>query len=337
MIWKKEDIDFLNINYPLYGSEYCCIKLNKTNRQIITKCSLLKIKLNKDVKSKKFSNIKKNSKNSVPYETFININSKEISYILGFLWTDGHVRKPYTISTTINIKDSSDIKNIFDKTGNWSFYSYKKYDKRTTKKYDSFTITTSNKNIVNFLIENDYNEKSKLSPDKILSKIPSEYKSYFFRGYSDGDGCFYKYKNNHQYIITSTYEQDWSFMKIILNELKIIFNIKKSNNTNKEGKISKYSQILITNKNDIDIFGDYIYKDNIEFDNVGLYRKYEKYLDIKNTKIKKLNYWTDNDIELLTQNYNNYTNKEISEILHKTKYSVDAKSSRLKLKTNLKI
>ena len=131
-------------------------------------------------------------KSRVSYENFSNIKTKEVSYVLGFLWADVYIRKPYTISSTINMKDSLDIKRIFEKTGDWCFYNCNKFDKRTNRHYTNFTITTSNRHIVDFLIENDYDKKSIVSPNKILSKIPDDYKSYFFRGISDGDGCFYK-------------------------------------------------------------------------------------------------------------------------------------------------
>jgi len=271
-------------------------------------------------------------KNKVSYENFLNIKTKYHAYILGFLWADGYVRKPYSIETTINIEDLVDIEKVFNKTGDWNIYTQKRFDKRTNKNYYSATIQTSNKIIVDFLINCDYDKKSKNSPTKILSKIPNELKSYFFRGYSDGDGCFYINNTNHQYIITSTYEQNWNFIETLFIELKISYNIISQSLIK-----SKYSQIRITNKNDIDIFGNYIYYNCDNYDNYGLTRKYLIYKKIKNKKIKKLNYWTTDDIEFLIQNYNNYTNKEISEILHKTKYSVDAKSSRLKLKINLKI
>jgi hypothetical protein len=263
-------------------------------------------------------------KSRVSYEDFSNIKTKEISYILGFLWADGYIRKPYTISSTINMKDSADMKRIFSKTGDWNFYNCNKLDKRTNRNYTNFTITTSNRCIVDFLIENDYDKKSIVSPTKILSRIPDEYKLYFFRGISDGDGCFYKNKTLYQYIITGAYEQDWFSVEELFKQLKINYNIRLSKTKN-----SKYSQIKITNKNDIDIFGEYIYKN---FDNLGLNRKYSKYLEIKKISIKKLSHWTENELDFLKNNYYNLSNTEIGLILNKTKYSIDAKSSKLKLK-----
>ena len=136
------------------------------------------------------------SKNRVPYENFIDIKTKEMSYILGFLWADGHIRKPYSVGTTINIKDSLDIKNIFSKTGDWCFYNCKRFDKRTKRNYTNFEILTSNKKIVDFLIENDYDKKSIVSPNKILSKIPDEFKLYFLGGFRMVMDVFIKIRIN---------------------------------------------------------------------------------------------------------------------------------------------
>ncbi len=160
--------------------------------------------------------------------------------------------------------------------GKWNI-SYKKFTngwQPTTK------LMTNNKRIYNFLKKHDYHLKSYMSPDKILSKIPKELKYYFYRGLIDGDGCFYiNIKNKlYQFSITSSYEQDWGFMINLCNELDIKYNIKLIDRINKRtGKENKSSQFRITNKKGIKKIGEYIYQD---YDNIGLKRKYDKYLNI---------------------------------------------------------
>jgi len=64
--------------------------------------------------------------NNKSYVDITNVDSKEISYVLGFLWADGYFNtKRNTISTSINTKDSEDINKIFGVVGNWNSYSYK--------------------------------------------------------------------------------------------------------------------------------------------------------------------------------------------------------------------
>lgn len=264
-------------------------------------------------------------KNKVPFENFINIKSKEISYILGFIWADGYIRKPYNISVQINMKDSEKLKSIFNETGEWNFYITNRCDKRNKRRYKSFTIQTSNQNIVDFLIENDYSKKSYISPLKILNLIPDNLKYYFYRGYSDGDGNFYKGKNLYQYTISGHYDQNWIFIKNLYDNLNIKYTIKQIDT----GK-SKSSFIRIVNKNDIDIFGNYIYQD---WDNIGLNRKYEKYIEIKKNDITRTIKWTKKEIDFLKENYN-MNHSDLSKIMNRTKYSIDTKCSRLKLYKN---
>ena len=142
--------------------------------------------------------------------------------------------------------------------------------------YSQTNVITNNKRILNFLIEHDFDKKSYMSADKILSKIPDELKHYFFRGLIDGDGCFYYYKPENgstlrQFALASSYEQDWSYFEKLCKEKNIKYNIKRT-----IGKNSSSSVIRITNKDGILKLGEYIYKDLHE-DNIGLIRKYEKY------------------------------------------------------------
>lgn len=262
----------------------------------------------------------------VQFENFVDIKTKEVAYILGFLWADGYIRKPYNITTTINIKDSIDIKNVFSRTGDWNFYEINRYDKRNNRKYKNFTITTSNKILVNFLLDHDYDKKSYINPYKILSKISTNLKIYFIRGFCDGDGCFYKNKSCNQFTITGTYNQNWNWIEDVYNELKIKYSI-ILRMTAKSG----YSQIRISNKNDIDILGDFIYQEYTN-ENIGLNRKFLDFSNIKNITVKRISNWNKNDIDFLISNYNNLSNKEIGLALNKSKYSIDAKASKLKLK-----
>ena len=206
---------------------------------------------------------------------FLNIKTPEIAYLLGFIWADGYIRKNKNVNAIkldIGIKDIDNIKKIFDVVGKWNYYNYTRDGKHKIS-----TITTNNRPIVEFLIENDYLVKSIKSPVKILKHIPEKLKHYFFRGWSDGDGCFFYNKKAHCFSICSTYECDWSLFIKKTENLKIDSKYKKI--INKKGQ--KNSQIIISKKESIVKFGNYIYK-KFKQDNIGLMRKYEKFLLIKN-------------------------------------------------------
>jgi hypothetical protein len=134
---------------------------------------------------------------------------------------------------------------------------------------------------MNFLIENDYDKKSYTSANKILSKIPNEIKHYWFRGLIDGDGCFYHYTPKkgstlRQFVLTSTYEQDWTYFENLCKELEIKYTIKRIKNIK-----SASSVIRITNKKGIKKLGEYIYQ-NFKKDSIGLIRKFNKFKLITN-------------------------------------------------------
>lgn len=284
IIWSKENINFLIENYPKYGVKYCCEYLNYNKIQILNKTHKLNLKLEDKVKSQLLS--KPSHMCNINPDIFFNITRHDIAYLLGFLWSDGFLQKNKMGScSTIGIKivedDMNDIKPIFDKIGKWNTHIRTYVNNPNWK--NSYTILTNNKRIYDFLIENDYNKKSYISPYKILERIPDEVKPSFFLGLSDGDGCFYFYKTKssslRQFTLASSYEQDWSYMIKLCDGLNIKYNIKRISKINKKtNKVNSSSVFRVTNKNDIIKFGEYIYRNMI-----GLNRKYEKYNIIKNS------------------------------------------------------
>ena len=102
-------------------------------------------------------------------------------------------------------------------------------------------------------------------------------KHYFFLGLIDGDGCFYinKKQYTYQFILSSTYDQDWSYMINLCEKL----NISKYRIDHKKNKNNQSSSFRICRKNDIKILGYYIYQ-NFFLDQIGLKRKNEKFNEI---------------------------------------------------------
>jgi len=278
--WTTKEIEFLKINYPKYGVDYCILELGYTKSKIQNKTYELNIKLLPSIKSVILS--KPNDKCNINPELFYNINTKEISYLLGLIWADGFLNPSKNgnnsnLGFTMVKEDIDEIKPILEKVGKWNYYERKQPVKSWKP---SINVITNNKRIMNFLIEHNYDKKSYISADKILSKIPDGLRHYFFRGLIDGDGCFYYRKPSkgsiiRQFALTSSYDQDWTYFERLCIELGIKYNIKRTKNIK-----SSSSVIRITNKDGIIKLGDYIY-DNIEYDNVGLKRKKEKFNLIK--------------------------------------------------------
>lgn len=214
------------------------------------------------------NNLHKNS--SVNFSKVEIIEDKVTAYVLGLLWSDGFMSKTRNfLGIECLQSDMVCFKNVLDRFANWSYY--------TRKREHNIMVNAalSDKRFHRFLSDNDYLEKSYKSPNKIISKIPTYLISYFFLGIVDGDGCFYFNKKNYirHFVITSTLEQDWTSIEQILLDIGVSFKIIKRDSK------TKYSQIRVTNKSDISKIGNFIYS-GIETDNIGLRRKFEKYLTI---------------------------------------------------------
>lgn len=280
MKWKNNEINFLIKYYNTFGIEYCIKNLNRSYSSIMCRCNQLNLKLDKSVLSKKLiqSKIKPKEDYNIDVNKFLNIVNPEVAYMLGFLWADGYMSTKWnTIGIKIVRSDMIEIEKIFDFVGKWSkFYNQEKHWKQTANFY------TSNYYMHLFLTSVNFNNKSHSSPDKLISLIPEKIKHYFYRGIIDGDGSFYhNAKNNlNQFLISSTFNQDWNYFSNLCQQLNIKYKITRRNHKNSNKTISHSSYVRITNIKDITILGNYIYH-NFDIDNIGLKRKYFKYLIIK--------------------------------------------------------
>jgi hypothetical protein len=205
-----------------------------------------------------------------------NLNIKENIYLLGFIWADGWISKN-KISMSLTEKDFNQIEPILKKFKINNFYKRQRFDSNGDlfgNPCKQFSIY--NKNIVNFLLENDYKLKSYVSPIKILKIIPEKLHYLFWRGYFDGDGCLYIGKKI-ELAFWSTIEQDWSEIIKLYKTLEInkysIYKYKRKN-----GKHCS-SVIRIGISKDIKKICDYIYQNDLE---IGLKRKYKKYKELLN-------------------------------------------------------
>jgi hypothetical protein len=271
--WTQDEINFLIENYPSYGKEYCAKKLNREGSSIFKKASRLKLKVISDVRlannikaQVKFQNERPNNDFNINIEQFLNIQKPEVAYILGFLWADGYIIRN-EIRLEIVKDDLDHIKPILESIGTWT-YSYRDRNRNGVKTKTSGRAVTSNRKLKEFLACHDYDKKSYISADKILSKIPNELKHYFFRGFVDGDGNIYPPKK--RITLAGSLKQDWGFISKICDELKIKHNIYRNSNK------STNSVVEINGINGV-IFGNYIFKGN-EF---GLKRKSDKFNKIK--------------------------------------------------------
>ena len=221
---------------------------------------------------------KKNTDN-IKIDMFTKDFTEESCYILGLLWADGYInKKTNSVALEMLETDLVALENIFANTGEW-----KKYLRSRINRKPQMTLHITNKEFSDFLKEHDYDIKSGKSADKILSIIPNHLKVYWFRGYWDGDGCFYSHAKNSlsQCTASSTLNQGWDFIAQLLESLNIDYTIRRIENKH------SYSQIRFCGFSKSKIFIDYLYKDRQD---LCLPRKLEKaknmsLISIKNSEL----------------------------------------------------
>ena len=212
---------------------------------------------------------------NIDAENFCKINDKVKAYILGLLWADGNISYDKIVNFCSTLPDADTFLTFFNHIGKWNVYSYK------NKKHPTWKVTakisTSNKDVINFLIKNDFKVRFG-GFKKILKTIPNKFHRYWLLGFIDGDGCFHINKKNgsYRFSIASCYEQTWTDIEKILKNLKIEYKIERY-----KGLKSSYSKIHIVGKSRVKKFGDYLYITYNE-DELGLYRKWDKYKQISN-------------------------------------------------------
>jgi hypothetical protein len=213
-------------------------------------------------------------------------NKKEWYYFLGFVWADGYLwsnaktnkHGGYRIILENSTSDLETLMPHFCKIGKFSIL--KRHRKNSTK--EVMRATMYNKSHYEFLMDNGYENKSQ--KHKIIDIIPMKYRSYFWRGLFDGDGCFGVYARkkrksvDYRTELSSDFDQDWSKLANQCKKLGISTSIKRK--INKTGKVSIFS---IGKIKDMIIFGNYLY-DGFSKDGIGLKRKFDKFNQIKQSQ-----------------------------------------------------
>lgn len=155
----------------------------------------------------------------------------EFIYFLGYLWADGSVpRKRKEITLSIQQEDGEIMKNNFvkintvlNKPFSTSFNKPKMEHWKTMMRFYS-----GDYDLYNFLVENDYCDKSHLPPSKILNLLSVDKHPIFYLGFFDGDGCIYNGEKTHSlysFSFTGPYDYNWNFLEKLLDDLNISFKI----------------------------------------------------------------------------------------------------------------
>lgn len=216
--------------------------------------------------------IKKNTPRSTTWfnSSFKKLTDDEI-YILGFLWADGFLTSQrHGIQCEIIFDDFVDLEKTFDSVGMWGKYIRNESLKNGVSRKKRILLNISDVSLVKKFISLDFDKKNYICPEKILKIIPKKKRYLFYRGYSDGDGCFYITQKARHFFIGSTYEQDWSHIESLFDSLNIShYNVQRTITKLKH----KDSRIRVSSKDSVIKIANYLYQSRLD---LGLKRKYEK-------------------------------------------------------------
>jgi hypothetical protein len=258
MRWSQQQHDFLVANYPKLGAKVCAEKLHLGLVCVKNKVRISGLRLNQEARNR--LRLKDSTKCKVNPDQFISPETPQASYILGFLWADGFLASNNSIGTEITTDDAEYLLPAFLKTGKWSTFSRHRNGYKPQTK-----IVCSSKLFFEHLSSQGFKGRSHF-PRDLSTSFPDHLLSYWLRGYSDGDGCFYfnAKQSCRQITFTSSVEQDWTELEKIMDKVGVErFAIRRTDSK------TRYSQFRITNKNDVVRLGSFIYQG----DSFGIKRK----------------------------------------------------------------
>lgn len=255
--WTESEIEFLKSSYPQLGSSLCAEKLKLSNSQVSNKAFSLNLKLDLS-----FKELRSETRRELAKKKFLEgkelIIDRDLSYLMGFCWGDGHFSK-VGMKICCQKTDLSHIKLVLRRL-NIKFYcaDVKKYNENWKL---TELIVIQDKLLNYFFEDNDYKDKSTVSCEKILSNIPKEFYADFLRGLCDADGCWYLSKdfNTRLFSLTSTYSQDWTSIENLLTNMNIKFAKTSRSKLNKKGVLNSDSSLRVWNQKGLETLASFLY------------------------------------------------------------------------------
>lgn len=268
---NETEIKYINENYNKIGATDCSRNLKRSRSAIVKNAKLLGLSLShtdrSNIMRRKLD--KPNNKRNVNPEQFINCKTKEIAYLLGFIWADGHISFKNTgcrITSNFVADDGTDLIPIFKKVGKWGIYTNKPKTKRQGRKQN--IVQTNNRPLAEFLKSKGYITKSQGNACDILSVIPKKLHRYWWLGCFDGDGSFYVGKKYGQITLYSSYEQDWKHFDELSKNINVDYKLNKRITTR-----GNSSEIRVFNRKSILNLYKFLHPKKYE---LGLKRKFKK-------------------------------------------------------------
>lgn len=255
--FTKLDDDYIINNYKDISYKNIALKLGYSKRQIEYRIKQLGLK----------------KKREINHNYFNNIDTSIKAYFVGYIYADGWIqydenRHNYELAMQLQVRDKYVLDRLNYELGDTSYLIYIPPKNsiirgEVVKSGESYKLRIFSKQIVSDLMNHGICLNK--SHCDIFPQIPKQFFFDFLRGYIDGDGCYWKSKNNTYLHITCASEKSLSKLKEILSTYNIATQIYKERD-------NKF-RLMCTNINDMKLLVDYLYYSDDLF---YLQRKFEK-------------------------------------------------------------
>lgn len=256
-------------------------RYNCSRAYILKLCKLYNIQIRNKSKARNLA--LKNNKLSFCYriinKSFFKIWTKEMAYVLGLFYADGHLDK-HLLHFSLSSKEKDFLKYI-----RRIFKSNHQILKRKGQKL--YTLYIGNIEMVQDLIKLGINPKKSLTIK--FPNIPNIYVSHFIRGYFDGDGSIYNKQHNIYQVDIITGSK--SFILSIKDRLEKFTNV-NSQKIHKH-KTSNAYFLRYQSRKDIESIFKYFYDEYTIKNKLYLPRKFLKFQEAINS-YKNRKRWTVN-------------------------------------------
>lgn len=249
--WTKDELDYLKTRFPIEGRR-CCERLKgRSWRAVSLKAHRLGIRYIHEY---------------IVHIDLSRTHTPEFSYLLGFIWADGYLAENGRV-VTINIaeEDGRALERVVLSTGSWSSRTYVRLIGGKRRAYRTFTV--NDKAFYEWLVAHGFRHKSRRGFVELLKTWPKHLLSYVWRGYFDGDGCFYVKHTT----IAGAATFDWSALRASLKRHDIKAEVEVQIRSTRAAN----SRLAITRIADRMRFAEMVYRDRLD---IGLPRKQEPYM-----------------------------------------------------------